>query len=865
MQGRMDDPRYRTAMNVCINGVQLETGAWVRRPGFMFAGLTPRGNPARVISFNFTSSQPYSMEFSDGLIRFRNGIGFVLVNTPLQVVSISADNPAQVRFSQPHATNSGEYVQFAGLGLTSPTLQNRQFKVTSIDAYTLSIADDIAGGIDGSLLDPVPAGVTASRISQIITTYAKGSANDWANIRVIQAETQALLLNGQAPNILTALTQPAGAQFATFDYRSVNFIDGPYLDPYNTGQITQTSIGLTASGTSGTITLTAAQLNGNPAPAIFASTDVGRQMRLFSAPPTWLSTGTYINGAFVLFQGQVFKNTSGSTLTPGGQPDISPSQWTLSTGLLAFWIYGTITAVNSSTSVQFHILGPGSFGLLYTTPVELWRLGVYSTTTGWPTCGCYHEGRVWLGGAISNRFDASQSNGLAPGSNQLLMSPTGVDGTVASSNGISYILNAKDVNQMLWMEPDQQGIVIGTRGGEWLVQATTQNLPLSPTNIQAHRYTTVGCANIEPKRTPLTMVFVQKQGRKVMEFFPDVYSGRFTAPNLTLPAKHLTVGGLLELAYQQELSPIVWARRADGTLLGCTYKRENMAARELPAFGAWHQHTLGSGRIVESIATCGNANGTLDTLTMVSNDPATNIRWVEVLSDIPDENAAITAAWNLDGSVAPSSYQIAVVTDVPVGLQINGLWHLNGKTVSVWAGGLDVNDWPVVNGSITIPFGDGINSGPNGTSNTTGPFRPGGGGYLLTPDFVNAFAGAMPIVVGFTYESDGQILRPNTQQESGARNGPAFGKKRLQNMIAIHAVNTQGVEYGTDFSTGRMQPAYFRDKAGTTYPVNQLFSGIFWDTIGDDWSYDGMLAWRVTRPYPATIAALGGFLKTNDY
>jgi len=864
----MDDPRYRTAMNLCLNGLMLETGAWIRRPGLMFAGRTPNGGaPARVISFNFTSAQPYSMEFSDGLIRFRNGAAFVKLNNPPAVISISTANPAVVRTANPHGAVTGQYVEFHGLGLSSPTLQNRQFKVTVVDAFNVSIADDIAGGIDGSLLDAVPAGVTMPILYQINTTYTKGSTNDWATIRMVQAETQALLLNGQAPNIITALTQPSTTAFATFDYRAVTFVDGPYLDPYNgnTNFISSSSIVLAFTGT-GPYAMTAQQQGGGAAPAIFAATDVGRQLRVLSAPPTWLSTGSYTNNSFVLFNGQTFKNTSGITLAPGGQPDVTPASWTLAGGLRSYWIYGTITAYTSPTKVTFSVLGPGDLSLgNYATPIEFWRLGVYSTTTGWPTCGCYHEGRVWLGGAVTNRFDASMSSGLQSGSNQILMSPTDVSGTVAVSNGISYTLNAKDVNQILWMEPDQQGIIIGTKGGEWLVQATTANLPLSASNIQAHRYTNVGCANIEPRRTPLTLVFMQKQGRKIMEFFPDVFSGRFTAPNLTTTAKHLTVGGLLELAYQQELSPILWSRRADGKLLGCTYKRENMAARELPAFAAWHHHTHGGGRIFESIATCGNANGTLDTLTVVSNDAATGIRWVEVLSDIPDENAGLTDAWNLDGSVAPSSYQIDIVTDVQVSLTMNGLWHLNGKTVTVWAGGLDIGDWPVANGSISVPFGDGINAGPGGTSNTTGPFRAGGGGYLLTPDFVTAFAGAMPIVVGFTYESDGQILRPNTQVESGARNGPAFGKKRLQNMIALHTVNTQGVEYGTDFAAGRMQPAYFRDKANNTYPVNQLFSGIFWDTIGDDWSYDGMMAWRVTRPYPATIAALGAFLKTNDY
>lgn len=865
-QGRMDDPRYRTAMSVCLNGLQLETGAWVRRPGFMFAGRTPRGAPARVMSLNFTSVQPYSMEFSDGLIRFRNGVAFAMINAPLAVISISTDNPARVRFSQPHGTNTGEYVQFSNLGLSLPTLQNRQFQVTSIDAYTLSIADDLLGGVDGSLLGALPAGVIASRLLQIITTYTKGAANDWTNIRVVQAETQALLLNGQAPNIVTVLTQPTATQFATFDYRSVTFVDGPYLDPFNgnTSVITGASIVLAYTGT-GPYTLAAQQQGGGAAPAIFAATDVGRQMRLLSAPPTWQSATSYASNALVTYNFQVFKNVSGGAIA-GDQPDLFPAVWTLQTGQRTIWVYGTITAYNSPTSVQFSVLGPGSTNLaLYTTPIEFWRLGVYSTTTGWPTCGCYHENRVWLAGAVTNRFDASMSFGLQPGSNQILMSPTGSDGTVATNNGLSYTLAAKDVNQILWMEPEQQGIVCGTKGGEWLVQATAQNLPLSPTNIQAHRYTTVGCANVEPKHSPMTLLFVQKQGRKVMEFFPDVYAGRFTAPNLVKDAKHLTIGGILELAYQQELSPLLWARRGDGALIGCTYKRESLTAHDLPTFSAWHRHTLGSGRAVESIATCGNATGTLDALTVVTNDPATNIRWVEVLSDIPDENAGLLPAWNLDASVAPSSYQINIVTDVPVALGLNGLWHLNGKTVTVWAGGLDIGDWPVVNGSIAVPFGDGVNSGPAGTSNTTGPFRPGGGGYLLTPDFVNSFAGAMPIVVGFNYECDGQILRPNTQAESGARNGPAFGKKRLQNMMALQTVNTQGIEFGTAFTAGRMQPAYFKDLAGNTLPVNQLFSGIFWSTIEDVWSYDGMLAWRVTRPYPATIAAIGGFLKTNDY
>jgi hypothetical protein len=867
MQGRQDDPRYRSAMNLCVNGIMLETGAWIRRPAFLFAGRTPSGKPARVMPFNFTSVQPYSLEFSDGLIRMRNGISFVMFNNPPVILSVSTANPAVVRTEAAHGATSGSYMQFGNLGNNLPTLQNRQFRITVIDPFTFSISDDLLGGIDGSLLGAIPSGLTAELLYFISTSYVKGSSNDWANIRIIQAETQALLLNGEAPNIITATTVPNALQFATFNFENVVFVDGPYLDPFNNQAISPSSIGLTPSGVSGLITLTAALLNGAEAPSIFAATDVGRQIRLQSAPPTWQGNTNYAGGALVIFNGQVFLQTKAGGAPSGNErPDITPTSWTLEGGLRAIWIYGAITAVNSSTSVQFQILGPGDNELLYTTPIELWRLGVYSGTTGYPTCGCYHEGRVWLGGAVSNRFDASMSNGISvQNGNQIMMSPTAIDGTVADDNGISYILNASDVNEMLWMQSDQQGILCGTAGGEWLIQATTANLPLSPTNIQGHRYTTVGCANIEPKRTPMTLVFVQKFLRKIMEFFPDVYSGRLTAPNLTETAKHLTVGNIEEIAYQQELSPTVWARRGDGTLLGCTYKRENLMARELPTFAGWHHHALGSGRIFESINVAGNATGTLDTLIGVTNDPTTNVRWVEVLDDMPDENDPITAARFVDGAVVPSSYQTVTIGDVPVSLQLNGLWHLNGKTISVFAGGLDVGDWPVTNGSLTIPFGDGINSGPNGTSNTTGPFNPGGGGYLFTPAFVNSFNGAMPIIVGFTFESDGQILRPSSQQDSGARNGPAFAKKRRSNEYGIQVVNSQGLSVGTSFTVpGEMNPVYFKDATEQTIPINQLYSGIHWDSLSDDYSFDSMLAWKITRPYPATVAAIGAFLHTQD-
>lgn len=494
--------------------------------------------------------------------------------------------------------------------------------------------------------------------------------------------------------------------------------------------------------------------------------------------------------------------------------------------------YNPITA---ASGVNVELLGGD---LLYTVPIRTWRLGLYSDTTGWPTCGCYHEGRLWLAGAQGNRIDASMSN------KSQTFSPTDLaTGAVADSNGLSYVFNSNDVNSIFWLEPDQQGVLAGTQAGEWCIQASTNNAVLTPTNMQAHRVTTIGCANIAPVRADHTLVFAQKALRKVVEYFSDISYGRFSSTDITDKFRHLTIGNIAELAYQAELAPIVWMRRADGTLIGCTYRREAMSTSQPPMFAAGHQHVLGSGRIVESISIGPSANGTLPTLTMITNDTATGIRHVEMLTDIPDETAPLSSAWYLDDAVAPSSY-----TTTFTSCTFNGLWHLNGKTVSVFAGGLDCGDYVVSNGSVVVPFGDGV--------------AAGAGQGLFTQDFVAAFNGAMPCVIGFTYTTQGQMVRPALQAEAGTAAGPAFGKIRRSHQYGVMLVNSRAPQIGVDFTN--LRTAQIRTPGGSDYSALTAFTGMHVDTLEDDYTMDSMLAWQQTRPLPCNIAALGAYLSTQD-
>ena len=503
----------------------------------------------------------------------------------------------------------------------------------------------------------------------------------------------------------------------------------------------------------------------------------------------------------------------------------------------------------SSNGVNMEILGPP---LLATSAIRTWQLGLFNGTVGWPTCGTYHEGRLWFGGSVNNRFDASIPN--QNWANSISFAPTQYDGTVTAGNAISYTLNAPSTNTIQWFKPDLQGILIGTERGEWLVFATTLNAPLSPLNIDAHQVTRMGSAvtaTAQPVQTEHTTVFIQRFARKVIEYFTDIFSGKFTAPDLAESSTHLSQWNnpIVELAYQQNISPNIWARTANGSLLGCAYRRDTLMSSQGPTSKGWHRHSLGSGRLLNSIAIGPSPDGSLDTLAAVTTPvPGSGDAYhVCFMNRVFEETDSILTAAFLDEAVSQVSYSV-----VGSNLVIVGLWYLNGLTCDVFAGGLDCGAVAVANGSCSVPL------------NTSNP--------LLTSAFIAAFAGAMPIVVGFSYTSQGQLLTPHTPAEAGTRTGPALANTQREHRVAVKLVNTQGISFGTSFTdsvggSSTMKALQLRTGSGEgqkIIPANQLFTGITWAPLTDPYSMSSKICWQITRPFPATVTAIGGSIETAD-
>ena len=184
VQGRTDNPAYRTWMNACVNAMPFEQGAWTRRSGTIHAGATRNGASGRVISFGFKQSSPYSLEFTSGYIRARNGPTLVTTNDNKAVVSISAANPAKVATAV-HGWTGSIQVRFSDLGINNPLLQNRVFAATVTSTTEFTLADGVTGeSIDGATLGAFVSGNVA-RILEIATPYVTPL---WSNLRAIQAD-----------------------------------------------------------------------------------------------------------------------------------------------------------------------------------------------------------------------------------------------------------------------------------------------------------------------------------------------------------------------------------------------------------------------------------------------------------------------------------------------------------------------------------------------------------------------------------------------------------------------------------------------------------------------------------------------------
>ena len=192
----------------------------------------------------------------------------------------------------------------------------------------------------------------------------------------------------------------------------------------------------------------------------------------------------------------------------------------------------------------------------------------------------------------------------------------------------------------------------------------------------------VGASNVQPAVTENSALYAQAEGGHVRELTYDK-GGALRSLDVSLLATHLfDYHSIVDMAFSKGPTPILWAVRNDGVLLGMTYLPGQQVI-------GWHQHNT-AGTFESACCITENGESALYVIVCRSVSGITR-RYVERLKT--RYFATLADAFCVDSGLSYSGAPTST---------ISGLNHLEGKTVSILADGAVHPPRTVVAGGVTL-------------------------------------------------------------------------------------------------------------------------------------------------------------------
>lgn len=631
------------------------------------------------------------------------------------------------------------------------------------------------------------------------------TTSDLPNIKYAQDGDIMYMTAGGTQHRPQKLSRLGTGQFTIENLANVN---GPVED------VIEQSLTLTASGTSGSITVTAST-------AIFQAAHVGSLWEI--------------------------RNTSGAVSSRG---------------------YFRITAFNSSTSVNADVVGDNLFG---TGATSYWGEAAWSGVRGYPKSIAFHESRLAFGGTnespLTVYFSKSNANyedydyADAGNADAMTITLSGQKNTiqwlvsdtnflVAGTYGGLAFVGSGSSTQALTPETIQarngesygskrvQGLLFAT--GVKYIQSNGKILYQSEYDDISLKYRTINITSLndeilsgveymsvqtEPYEV-LWMVdtdgklvgFVQEDEQEVKAFTRYTTDGEFESvavtPNFGQDQVYVivkrTIGGATR-RYIEYIEPLRELNYYVDSGVEYNGREQSIALTFAATTGTNITVTAGSAKFSSSdvgrkILTFDSAGNPVGRATITGFSTSTQIS-VDITADF--------------ASTSLTDWYLTATT-------ISGLSHLEGETVQVSSDGAFVGEQTVSAGSVTIPDDN---------------------------------AGGL-IYVGLKYASDLRTFAV----EAGGQNGPAVTKPKRIHRVGFSVYETAGFKYGRDFDNLIVTPS--RSAAQDMNDAVPLFgTGEVQDyvySMNGRWSRDPVCVMRQDFPAPFTIAALTYYMVTND-
>lgn len=845
LHARADVVKYATGLATCRNFFIGKSGGAFNRPGTEFIGevKASSGLVPRLIHFQDSAGDDFLIEFGSLYARFIKDDAYV-TDATFDILGVTKANPAVVTTDGAHGWSNGDEVTISGIvGMTE--LNGRNFKIANVTAVTFSLLEmDGVTAINSTAFDAWVFGGTASRIFTLVHTFNDSALLSIPKLRrMTHSQWGDKMVFAHTGEPISELHRSGLSD--DFDWTWQDMTAGALLDaPANP----------TNNGGAGSVSfwkVTAVSHFGEESDASSATSS--------AATP---SVGTIIT-----------------------------VEWDEVDGAREYYVYRLTTSgyygfIGSASVAEFR--DSGFTPDLTITPDKFTSVPwADAGDQKYPGVVAHAQQRRFLARASNRGFDPN-----SPGTVWTSMTGSVTNfssgNPIKDSDPLTFTLaSSRQVSIQHIVELFK--ILIFTDSGEIFCEGNEANI-LTPTAINTRQISYNGASYLRPLVADDKVLYVQERGNVVHDISYE--SGHFGTDELSLLATHLFEGKeIVSWAYQKTPHSVVWAVRDDGILIGMTYiKKQEIIAwhkhdfgddliREVECFPSGDRHvlyavidrTIGGAtkryvekftpRFIEDIkdavfldsalsydgrnseATTMTLSGSgwtyTDTLTLTAS--ASFFASTDVGNAIHMYLGDDVVRCTITAFTSDTVVSVLPHKTVPVGLQatpitdwtravdeVSGLWHLEGKDVSIFADGFVV-------------------ANPNNPSYTVRTVADGS----VTLDKPYGV-----IHVGLPYTSDLETLDIDTS------NGETLSDKHKNiSQVTLFLEKTRGGWVGVKeedddgVTLDGLTELKLRNQEGYDEPI-ALKTGKVKINIQPQWNSNGRILVRQTDPLPISVSAV---------
>lgn len=810
LHGRVDLAKYQVGLATCLNWFIHPFGGASTRAGTAFVGEAV--DPAvrsRLVPFQFSTIETYVLEFAHQKMRVIRDGGYVL-EASVDIAGITNAANGLVTTAAPHGFANGDHVWIDGVqGMAE--VNRRRFTVAGATSTSFLLL-----GIDTSMWSGWSGGGTVARLYTLATPYV---ASDLALLKYVQsADTMTFTHPAHAPRNLT-----------------------------RTGHTAWTLTAITfAPGTAAPTGLAATPSAPGSNTYFYAVTAVNDETGEESLP-SYVNTGA-----------------SSAALGTGNAVTVS---WSPVTGCSRYNVYGGKNGLYGFIGQGGTAFGDTNYAPDMSDQPPQQR-NPFPGPGDWPGCSTWHDGRQWFARTDKGpqTLWASQSANFR---NMSVSEPT------RDSDAITRTIASREVNEIRFLLSLNALLVFtsGAEWKCWPGSQSDVMTPAN-TALKPQGYSGIAhVPPIVSGNSALFVTSSGRKVRDISyDLGADAWAGRDVG---ILAGHLFEGKQIEEWAYARDPDSIVWCVRSDGVMLGFTYLKEHdvyawsrhvtdgavesvcaiqernetslylLVRRTVQGQTVRHVERMASRQVADvhaawcvdsgvrydgwnadparTLAMTGTAwqEGATIVLTATGHAPfgagSTGRKYilrngafqatVTVVSGIDTTHASAT----LDAAVSKPVQNVTVADWASATSTLQGLWHLEGRTVALLADGSVQTAAVVTKGKVTIPRAAGR------------------------------------ILAGLPYLCDLETL----DLESGS---PTLqGRSKRVQEVVLRVCQARGLSVGPD--AGRLVEIKERSAEPHGTPT-ALATGDERLLLDPSWNANGRIFVRQAFPLPATVVAV---------